>query len=106
PRVRHAFYYLGTAAVMQDGVVRVDEAIEDFRRELAISPGDPASTMLLGMALVEAHRESEALPVLHTSADRPTAGYREFQYLGRCQLALGHADDAVASLRKAVATST
>ncbi|HWK10190.1 MAG TPA: tetratricopeptide repeat protein [Vicinamibacterales bacterium] len=106
PRVHHAYYYLGTAAVMQDGVVRVDEAIADFRRELAISPGDPATTMLLGMALVEAHHEAEALPILESVAGRPGAGAREFQYLGRCQLAVGRAADAVISLRKAIAAST
>ena len=105
PRVRHAYYYLGTAAVMQDGVVRVDEAIDDFRRELVVSPGDPASTMLLGMALVEAHHDSEALPLLETAASREGAGFREFQYLGRCQLALGRAREAVVALRKAVAAS-
>jgi predicted Zn-dependent protease len=105
PRVRHAYYYLGTAAVMQDGVVRVDEAIDDFRHELAISPDDPATTMLLGIALVEAHHESEALPFLQAAADRPGAGYREFQYLGRCELALGHPREAVVALRKAVSAS-
>jgi len=105
PRVHHAYYYLGSAAVMQDGVVRVEEAIDDFRHELAISPGDPATTMLLGMALVEAHRESEALPLLQKAAARAGAGSREFQYLGRCELALGHAREAVDALRKAVAAS-
>ena len=95
--------YLGTAAVMQDGVVRLDEAIDDFRRELAISPGDPATTILLGMALVEGHHDADALPLLQAAAKRPGAGYREFQYLGRCELALGHAADAVAALKKAAA---
>jgi tetratricopeptide (TPR) repeat protein len=105
PRIRHAYYYLGTAAVMQDGVVRIDEAIDDFKHELAISPADPATTILLGMALVEAHHESEALPLLQAAAGRQGAGSREFQYLGRCELALGHAREAVVALRKALAAA-
>ena len=102
PRVKHAHYYLGTAAVMDEGIIRVDEAIADFRRELAISPGDPAATLLLSMALVEGHKEREALPLLEAAAREPGAGWRTFQYLGRCQLALGHGAEAAAALRKAI----
>jgi tetratricopeptide (TPR) repeat protein len=102
PRVRHAHYYLGSTAVMEGGVVRVDEAIQEFQREIAIAPGDPATSLLLGMALVEAHREQEALPHLDVAARQPDAGWRTFQYLGRCQLALGQARSAADAFRKAI----
>ncbi|HTL42919.1 MAG TPA: tetratricopeptide repeat protein [Vicinamibacterales bacterium] len=105
PRVRHAHYYLGTAAVMQEGVVRVEEAIGEFQKELAIEPGDPAASLLLGMAFVEAHRDREALPFLKEVAARPGAGTREYQYLGRCELALGNPQGAVDAFRKALATA-
>lgn len=105
PRVRRAHYYLGTAAVMEEGIVKVDEAIAHFRRELAIAPGDPSSTLLLGMALVEARREREALPLLEAAARDPGAGWRTFQYLGRTHLALGRGREAVDALRKAIALS-
>jgi len=105
PRVRHAHYYLGTVAVMEEGVVRVNEAIEDFQRELTIAPKDPATTLLLGMALVEARREREALPQLEAAAKQPDAGWRTFQYLGRCELALGDGRAATAAFRKAIALS-
>ena len=105
PRVHHAHYYLGTVAVMEEGVVRVKEAIDDFQRELTIVPNDPATTLLLGMALVEARREREALPHLQAAAQQPDAGWRTFQYLGRCELALGHGQAAVDAFRKAIALS-
>lgn len=106
PRVKHAYYSLGTAAVMQEGILRVDEAIADFRHELAISPGDPAATLLLGMALVEAHHDRQALPLLKSAASRESAGFREYEYLGRCELALGEPKEAAAALRKAIDAST
>src|SRR5262249_49114753 len=40
PRVHHAHYYLGTCAVMEEGVIRVDEAIQEFQRETEIAPND------------------------------------------------------------------
>jgi len=103
PRVRHANYYLGTVAVMEEGVNRLDEAIAAFRRELAGSPNDPATTRLLGIALVEKHDERGALPLLQAASRDGDAGWQTFHYLGRCQLALGRATDAVVSLRRALA---
>jgi tetratricopeptide (TPR) repeat protein len=38
PRVRHAHYYLGTLGVRAEGIVRVEDAIAEFRRELSLSP--------------------------------------------------------------------
>jgi tetratricopeptide (TPR) repeat protein len=106
PRVRRAHYYLGTAAVMQEGVVRLDEAIAEFRQELRLSPGDPPTTLRLGMALTEARKYDEAMPVLE-SAVRVTSPFPDaWLYLGRCQLALSRASDAIASFRRALATAT
>ncbi|HET7617237.1 MAG TPA: tetratricopeptide repeat protein [Vicinamibacterales bacterium] len=105
PKVAHAHYYLGTVAVMEEGVVRADEAIAEFRRELALDPKDPLVNLRLGMALVETHREKEALGPLQIAAGADTAGWQAFQYLGRCQLALGDAASAVISLRKAARLS-
>ena len=68
PRVRRAHYYLGTAALLEEGVVVLDEAIAEFRRELAIAPGDPLATLRLGVVLVEARQCDEALPLLEVGA--------------------------------------
>ena len=74
PHVRHAHFYLGTIPVMEEGVVRVEDAIVEFRRELELSPTDPLVNLRLGMALVEAHREKEALGPLEIAAKAPDAG--------------------------------
>ena len=50
PRVRRAHYYLGTTALLEEGFVLLDEAIAEFRRELAITPSDPLATLRLGVA--------------------------------------------------------
>ncbi len=105
PRVRHANYYLGTAAVMEEGIVRLEEAIAAFRRELAITPGDPATSRLLSMALVEAHQERDALPLLEAASRAPGADAMTFQYLGRSQLAAGDPKGAVTSFRRAIELS-
>jgi tetratricopeptide (TPR) repeat protein len=104
PRARRAHYYLGTAAVMEEGVVRLDEAIAEFRAELKIAPGDPAASMRLAMAYVEARRHQEALPLLEQAVRGPAASPDAWLYLGRCQLGLGRAADAVASLERALDT--
>jgi tetratricopeptide (TPR) repeat protein len=105
PRVRRAHYYLGTVAVMESGVVRLDEAIAQFQQELRLAPQDPVTNLRLGMALVEAHRETEALPALELSARSSDAPPDAFHYLGRCQLALKRPTEAVAALRRALALS-
>ena len=102
PRVKRAHYYLGMAAVMAEGTVRVDTAIAEFREELKITPDDPLVNMRLGMALVEARREREALAPLQIAARAPGADWQTFQYLGRCQQALGNAADAVKSVQRAI----
>lgn len=102
PRVRRAHYYLGTALVMAEGTVRLDEAIAEFRKELIVAPDDPLANLRLGMALVETRREREALPPLQIAARSPGAGWQTFQYLGRAQLALGQAAEAVTSLQRAL----
>ncbi len=102
PHVRRAHYYLGTVAVMEGGVVRLDEAIAQFQQELQLAPEDPVTNLRLGMALVEAHREKEALPALQIATRSADAPADAFQYLGRCQLALNRPGEAVDVLRRAL----
>jgi tetratricopeptide (TPR) repeat protein len=102
PRARRAHYYLGMIHVTEGGVSRLDEAIAEFRQELALFPKDPLTNLQLGMAYVEARRYEEALPRLELAAASEPPQARAFYYLGRCQLGLEHAPEAVASLRKAL----
>lgn len=102
PRTRRAHYYLGTLAVMDEGVLRLEEAINEFRAELTLAPRDPVTNLRLGMALVEAQRSAEALRHLAIAAETESAPAEAFYYLGRCQLELDSPADAIVSLRRAL----
>jgi tetratricopeptide (TPR) repeat protein len=101
-RTTRAHYYLGTAAAMQEGGVRLDEAIAEFREELKLTPGDPPTVLRLGMALAETRHYQEALPLLDRAVRAPSPPVDAFLYLGRCQLALNRATDAIGSFRRAL----
>ncbi len=106
PKARRAHYYLGMIHVTEGGVSRLDEAIAEFRQELAIAPKDPLTNLQLGMAYVEGRRYEEALPHLELAAGAQPPQGRAFYYLGRCQLGLDRAQEAVAALRKALDLAT
>jgi tetratricopeptide (TPR) repeat protein len=103
PRVRRARYYLGLAVVAEKGMTGLDEAIPEFQSELKLAPRDPLANLQLGIALFDTQRPAEALPALEIAArvESPTA--RTLYYLGRAQLAVGSAAEAVASLKRALA---
>lgn len=102
PRARRAHYYLATTALMEEGVVRLDEAISEFRQELKVAPNDPSTIVRLGMALVEARLYDEALPLLERAVKISPDAPEPWTYLGRCQFALKRAPEAVVSLRRAL----
>ncbi len=102
PRIPRAHYYLATSALMEEGVARLDEAIAEFRQELKVAPNDVSTIVRLGMALVEARRNQEALPLLEKAVKTRPDAPEPWAYLGRCQLALNRAPDAVVSLRRAL----
>ena len=105
PRVRHAHYDLGMVALLSEGASRLDEAIGEFRKELALAPQDPIANLRLGMALVEARREREALDPLAIATRAPRPAPEAYQYLGRAQLAVGRPADAIVSLERAIETA-
>ncbi len=101
PKARRAHYYLGMVYVTQEGVTRLEEAIAEFQAELN-TPGDPLTSLQLGMALVESRRLSEALPLLELAAAQPSPHARAFYYLGRCLVGLDRPQEAVVTLRRAL----
>ena len=105
PRVRRAHYYLGMTEVTAIGVSRLEEAIAEFQQELKLAPEDPLTNLQLGMALVEARRETEALPCLELAARSEPPQARAFYYLGRCLLTLDRPADAAPVLRRALELS-
>src|SRR6185312_4380735 len=62
PKVRHAHFYLGTLPVMEEGVVRVEDAIVEFRRELELAPNDPLVNLRCGLAGLSISRQVSARP--------------------------------------------
>jgi tetratricopeptide (TPR) repeat protein len=102
PRVLRAHYYLGTVGVMSEGPARLEEAIGEFHRELEINPGDPLTSLRLGIALMESRRPEEALPVLEAASRARPPAADAFHYLGRAQLALDRPGVAAASLKRAL----
>lgn len=105
PRVRRAHYYLGMVAVLDAGASNLEEAIAEFRKELALAPRDPVTTLRLGMALLEAQRPAEALPHLELASRVPDPRVDALFYLGRCLIALDRPAEALDPLRRAVASS-
>ena len=106
PKARRAHYYLGMIHVTEGGVSRLDEAIAEFRQELALAPKEPLTNLQLGMAYVEGRRYEEAEPLLALAAGAEPPQARAFYYLGRCQLGRDRAPEAVDSLRKALDLAT
>jgi tetratricopeptide (TPR) repeat protein len=105
PRTPRAHYYLGTAAVMEEGLLGVDSAIREFREELTLVPDDPAANLKLGMALVETRRTTEALRPLEIATRGAPGSADAWHYLGRCLRALGRPADALAALRRSLELS-
>jgi tetratricopeptide (TPR) repeat protein len=102
PRVRRAHYYLGTIAIMEEGFAKLEEAAREFQQELVVSPGDPVTSLRLGIVLEEAKRHEEALPHLELAARQPGAQSEAFEYLGRCQVALRQPQEAATTLQRAL----
>ena len=102
PKARRAHYYLGTVALLEESRVRLDEAIAEFRAELALAPRDPLVNLSLAMALIEARREAEALPALELALAADPPPPQVHYYIGRSHLALGRPAEAEAPLRRAL----
>ena len=102
PRARRAHYYLGTIAILAEGVLGLDESIREFKAELQLSPRDVLTNLRLGMALVEARRYAEALPHLEIARAAEPPPAEAFYYLGRSHLALSRPREAAEAFRRAL----
>jgi tetratricopeptide (TPR) repeat protein len=103
PRVRHAHTYLGQVLVAEKGMAGLEDAIAEFRAEIALAPDDPLANLGLGMALVDTQRPEEALRPLAIAARAEPADARTLYYFGRSQLGSKRSADAVASFQRALA---
>ena len=99
PAVRRAHYYLGMVALADAKTAeRLELARAEFREELKLAPQDPLTNDQLGLALLDAARAAEALPLLETAVASEARSLFVY-HLGRCQLALDRPSEAAASLR-------
>ena len=102
PRVPRAHYYLGTIDLMSEGIVRLEPAIAAFEAELKVSPGDPATSLGLGLALVHARQPAAALPHLQLAVKTAALEGNASYYLGRCLLGLNRPAEAAAALERSL----
>ena len=102
PNGRRAHYYLGTTAILAEGLLGLDEAIREFKLELQLSPREVLTNLRLGMALVEGRRAAEAIPYLEIALKSEPPPPEAFYYLGRSYLALNRAPAAVEAFRQAL----
>ncbi len=98
PTVSFLHYSYGNALI---ALSQYDEAQEQMRGEIEISPDSPLPYIRLASIALRQHRPADALvPAQH--ALRLAPGSAEGHYLlGRANLELGHAETAVAELLKA-----
>ncbi len=102
PRIPRAHYYLGTIAILAEGVLGLDDAIKEFKAELQFSKRDVLTNLRLGMVLVEGHHAAEALPHLEIARAAEPAPAEAFYFLGRAYLELDRPSDAVGAFRRAL----
>jgi tetratricopeptide (TPR) repeat protein len=100
PRVARAHYYLGTSDLLEQGQARIDSAIAELRAELEVAPGEPMTSLFLGIALVETRQAEEALPHLEAATRLPRTRTDAYRFLGRSLLDLGRREEAIAALSR------
>ena len=102
PKVRRAYYYLGTVELAVEGRANLDAVAALFRKELEVSPGDPVASLYLGMTLVEQRRFAEAEAPLRVALHHPSTVLEAQFHLGRAFLGLDRFGEAAAALQAAL----
>jgi tetratricopeptide (TPR) repeat protein len=105
PEVPRAHYYLGTVDLLEQGRDLLDSAMAHFEQELQISPGDPMSSLYLGIALTERRRFAEAIPHLEVAGQLREVRADALRFLGQSLAAVGRAEEAVAAFRRGLETA-
>ena len=83
------------------GLGRHDEAVEVFRQQVIVAPGDPMSQAGHGWALGLAGRKQEALTILENLERRRSESYVGGSLLASVCVGLGDHDRAISWLQKA-----
>ena len=80
---------------------KIEEAIREARRGVALDPVSPQGTFLLGQSLYEARRYDEAISQLRKALDLEPRFWPAHLYLGKTLAEQGQYQEAVEELRKA-----
>jgi tetratricopeptide (TPR) repeat protein len=107
PGARRARYFLATAILADpgSGPERLDLAIRELEAAVKIAPEDPLAWDQLGVSLLEAGRQAEALRAAEKAVALEARALYVY-HLARCQMALDQAASAVASSRRALDLAT
>jgi tetratricopeptide (TPR) repeat protein len=81
---------------------KMEEAEAEYKRELAIDPHSMLATYKLGSLLVENAKPEEGKPLIEAALRQDPNLKEAYYYLGRAQMQLGHEDEALEALNKAV----
>lgn len=79
------------------------EAMEGYRKVLAVAPRNVDALVNMGSALTVRGRVGEAVPVLRRALEAAPALPRVHNDVGVCLFELGHHDEAIAAYQKALA---
>jgi tetratricopeptide (TPR) repeat protein len=101
-----AHYYRATVDVLDEGRNLLEPAIGYFQKELAINPGEPTTSLYLGISLTEVRRYEEAIAHLEAARQVPEFEAEAQRFLGRCFAAIGRVDEAVIAFRSALEAAT
>jgi len=98
PHQPNAHYFNGYVLLLQNS----DQALEEFRKELGISPGHVQARLQIANELRQRGQPEAALPYAEAAVKLAPEEFAAHNILGRVLLDLGRVQEAVAHLEKAV----
>jgi len=100
PRVH---YYLGLTYLLRDGVNRLDDAVAEFKIELAAHPEEFFANYYLGIASTVERNWAVAIGFLRKASEIQPGNADPYYFLGQAYLGLEKYEEAIEVLRKSIA---
>jgi protein O-GlcNAc transferase len=100
PKNFDAWYLSGAMAFQRGG--HLEKAVDLLQKAQKLKPDSMECRLFLGMALADTGRFAEAEPHLSRALKKMPQHAEAWENLARCQKAIGHIKDAIASLEKFV----
>ncbi len=96
PSLPNAHYARGVYLLLKDP----DAAVEEFRRELEISPDHVPARLQLAFEYIQRGQPEQGLPLAREAVEIDPGSFAARNALGRILLALGQVDDSIRELEK------